>query len=61
MRFQDFPINIQRDLRRTAASQMPSGYVPSYYEQIAQNWLWLYDLGMKDGVRLARETSKLSS
>jgi hypothetical protein len=49
MTFDEFPLPVQKEIVQTAAEQVGKGYVLDYYIQIAQDWLWLYELGLKDG------------
>jgi hypothetical protein len=43
------PTEIQRGMMETAREQAGSGYVPEYYAQIANDWEWLYEAGVKAG------------
>jgi hypothetical protein len=43
------PQYVKNEAAKCAKDLMGSGYVDEYYRQIAQDFLWLYEVGFQDG------------
>ena len=49
MNLKDLPPHIQAGVLETIVEQVGAGFNRAYYEQLAGDWLWLYEAGVDAG------------